>query len=120
MTYIKASVKSTLIVSGRAGVGLIKHMYDQGLVGTSSISNVIVFSSSEKKTQELKDEIAPKNYQVPIEFVAYDKAGKYLDAIKASVQDCLTSNHAQKLKDLPEFLNDLPSDHANNAQQIQS
>lgn len=69
---IKSSVKSTLIVSGRAGIGLIDSLFKHDMTPPSTISNVIVFCYQEKKMQELMEQFKEKNYKVSMEFVMFD------------------------------------------------
>ena len=42
LKLIKSSVKTTLVLSGRAGIGLLDSLYEHGLTPMSTISNVVV------------------------------------------------------------------------------
>jgi hypothetical protein len=52
---IKSSVKCTLIVSGRAGIGLIDSIFQHDMTPASTIANIIILCNKEKKMQELKE-----------------------------------------------------------------
>jgi hypothetical protein len=102
------------MVSGRAGIGLVDSLFEYGLTPASNISNVVIFCNSEKKLEELKTRFMKKKYEVSMEFVLYDKEGKYLDQIHGKVVECLNNTHAQKMREqVKEFANDLPSSYVN-------
>ena len=57
----------------------------------------------------MKTKFMKKKYEVSIEFVVYDKEGKYLDNINDKVIECLNNTHIQKMKEqVKEFENDHP------------
>lgn len=73
MTLIKSSVKTTLIVSGRAGMGFVDSLFDHGMVPPSTISNIVFFFNSNKKMNEMKTKYGTKYaHIVSIDFVVYD------------------------------------------------
>jgi len=102
------------MVSGRAGYGLVDSLFEHGLTPASTISNIIVFCHTQKKLEELKKEFGNKYKPSPIsiDFIMFDAERKYLDSIKSKIVDCLNSTHAKKMKELPDFNNDLPSSNA--------
>ena len=81
LNLIKSSVKTTLMVSGRAGIGLVDSLFEYGLTPASNISNVVIFCNTEKKLEELKTRFMKKKYEVSMEFVMYDQEATYLDQI---------------------------------------
>ena len=47
-----------------------------------------------------------------MEFVVYDKEGKFLEKIEAKIQECLSSQHAQKMSEqVKDFMNSQPSEN---------
>jgi hypothetical protein len=53
LQLIKSSVKTTLMVSGRAGLGLVDSLFEYGLTPSSNVSNVVIFCNTVKKLEEL-------------------------------------------------------------------
>ena len=69
LKVIKSSVKTILMVSGRAGIALINYLYDHGLTPASTIAIVIVMCETEEKKEQYELEL--KNYKVSKEFIVY-------------------------------------------------
>jgi hypothetical protein len=73
MTITKLSVKTILIVSGRAGMGFVDSLFEHGMVPPSTISNIVFFFISEKKMNEMKNKYGTKYANIiSIDFVVYD------------------------------------------------
>ena len=68
MALINASVKSTLIVSGRDGLGLIDELFEHDVTPMPNICNIIVYCNTEKKMNECIEEFTKKNYKILIDF----------------------------------------------------
>ena len=54
LTLIKSSVKTTLMVSGRAGIGLIDSLFEHDLTPASTISNIVIICNSKNKKTKLE------------------------------------------------------------------
>ena len=87
LTLIKSSVSTTLMVSGRAGIGLIDSLYQYGMTPPATISNVIIFCQSNKKKEKLTEIFAKKNYKVLMDIVVYDMKCEFFKPIKSKIDE---------------------------------
>ena len=68
MDAINSSVKSTLIVSGRDGLGLVKELYGNQITPNCSICNIIVYCNNAKMLIEAQKDFDQETYDINIEF----------------------------------------------------